>query len=127
MKQYYRLVHDTARKLAIEAVRAAPEGYIVSIKPPTRSLESNAKMWAVLTEISEQVNWHGNKLTPDEWKNVFSASLKRQKVVPGLDGGFVVMGQRTSKFTKAEMNEMIELAIAFAAQHDVKINDFQRT
>ena len=98
----------------------ASEDIICEIKKKTRSLEQNAKMWAMLAEVSDQVNWYGNKLTSDEWKDVFSASLKSQKVVPGIDGGFVVCGQRTSKMTKSEMAELIELMMAFGAERGVK-------
>jgi hypothetical protein len=80
-------------------------------------------MWATLTDVSNQVDWHGNKLTPDEWKDVFTAALKSQKVVPGIDGGFVVIGARTSQMTIAEMSEVIELATAFGAQNGVEFND----
>jgi hypothetical protein len=49
-----------------------------------------------------------------------SASLKAQKVVPGVDGGFVVIGARTSKMGKKEMSDLCELIQAFGAGHDVK-------
>jgi hypothetical protein len=51
---------------------------------------------------------------------VFSAALKRQRAVPGLDGGFVVLGQSTSRMTVREMSDMIELMYSFGAEHDVK-------
>lgn len=108
-----------ARQNAAKAVMQAPEGYIVTIAEPTRNLEQNAKLWACLTDVSRQVDWHGNRLTPDEWKDVFSAALKRQKVVPGIDGGFVVIGARTSKMGKREFGELLELIQAFGAQQGV--------
>lgn len=120
MKQYFRLAHDLARQNAIRAIQNAPEGFIVEVKEPTRSLDQNSLLWPLLTEISEQVNWYGNKLTPEEWKDVLSASLRKQKVVPGIDGNFVVCGQRTSKMSKAEFSELLELIQAFGAQQDVK-------
>ena len=95
---------------------------VVEIKPETRSLEQNARLWAMLTEISRQVDWYGNKLTPEEWKDVFSAAMKRAKVVPGLDGGFVVCGQSTSKMTRAEMSEMQQLMEAFGAERGVRFS-----
>jgi NinB protein len=91
----------------------------VTIKAETRSLSQNSKMWAMLADVSAQVVWHGNKLTPEEWKTMFTASLKKQRVLPGLDGGFVVMGDSTSKMTIAEMSELIELMTAFAVERDV--------
>lgn len=90
------------------------------IEPKTRSLQANACMWAHLNDLARQVNWYGHKLTAEEWKWVVSAALKRQKVVPGIDGGFVVIGAPTSKMTVAEMGEMIELIQAFGAQQGVR-------
>lgn len=112
-----------ARQNASKAVLEAPEGYIVTIQEPTRSLEQNARLWASLTEVSRQVDWHGNRLTPEEWKDVFTAALKRQKVVPGIDGGFVVIGARTSKMGKREFSDLLEMVYAFGAQHGVKFCD----
>jgi hypothetical protein len=77
----------------------------------------------MLTDISRQVDWYGNKLSQEEWKSVFSSALKKQKVVPGLDGGFVVCGQSTSKMTKSEFSELLELIAAFGANNGVKFND----
>lgn len=98
----------------------APDGWIVDIREPTRSLQQNALMWQVLGEISHQVEWYGSRLTPDEWKDMITASLKQQKTVPGIEGGFVVLGARTSKMAIAEMNDVIEFAYAFGVEHGVR-------
>ena len=89
-----------------------------------RSLEQNRMMWANLEDISQQVVWYGVKLTKDEWKDVLTAALKKQKVVPGIEGGFVVIGARTSKMTVPEMTELIELSTAFGTQQGVKFRAF---
>jgi hypothetical protein len=119
MKQYYVITKQNRQRIA-QAVIAAPEGHAVRITEQTRSLDQNALMWPLLQDISRQVDWYGNKLTDEEWKDVFSASLKKQKVVPGLDGGFVVCGQSTSKMGKKEFSDLIELIYAFGAQRKVK-------
>ena len=85
-----------------------------------RSLEQNRLMWANLEDIAQQVIWHGLKLDKQEWKDVLTAGLKKQKIVPGIEGGFVVIGARTSKMSIAEMNELIELSTMFGAQQGVK-------
>ena len=107
----------------LKAMLTAGHRMVMEIKPVTRSLEQNAKMWAVLTDISEQVNWYGHKLTPDEWKHALSSTLRKQRVVPGIDGGFVVLGLSTSQMTIAEMSEMIELAHAFGADQGVHFHE----
>lgn len=119
-KQTFRLVHEIARRNAISAVARAQDGMIVEIKPATRTLLQNSRLWAMLADISRQVEWHGLKLSPEDWKHVFSAGLKKQRAVPGLDGGFVVLGQSTSKMTKKEMSDLQELMSAFGSERDVK-------
>jgi len=89
-----------------------------------RSLNQNRMMWANLEDIAQQVVWYGVKLTKDEWKDVLTAALKKQKVVPGIEGGFVVIGARTSKMTVPEMTELIELSTAFGTQQSVKFRAF---
>ena len=94
--------------------------WVLTIRPETRSLQQNARLWATLTDISQQVDWYGRKLSPENWKHVFSAALKKQDVVPGLDGGFVVLGLSTSKMTVGEMAELQELMEAFGAENGVR-------
>lgn len=114
------LAHEVARKNAQQAILEAPTGYFVTIKPATRSLEQNNRLWALLTDISKQVDWYGRKLQPQEWKDVFTACLRKQDVVPGINGGFVVLGLSTSKMSKKEMIDLQDLITAFGIQHDVK-------
>ena len=122
MKTFF-LVHHQARLNALEAVKNAPDGWMVQVKEKTRSIEQNSLLWARLEEIAKQVDWYGEKLTSEDWKHVFSASLKKQKAVRGIDGGFVVLGQSTSKMTKAEMADLLTLMEAFAAERGVNFKD----
>lgn len=112
---------DIRRRVAA-AVQSAPDGYVVEIRRPTRSLRANARLWAMLRDISEQVEWYGKRLTPEEWKHVFSAALKKYDMVPGIDGGFVVLGQSTSSYTSAEMSDLQELMQAFGAERGVRFS-----
>lgn len=98
----------------------AGHAFDLTIKPETRSTAQNRRLWSLLADISAQVTWHGQKLTSEDWKHVFTAALKRTRVCPGIDGGFVVLGQSTSQMTRAEMSEMQELIEAFGAEHDVR-------
>lgn len=106
----------------VKASLIAGRRMTVEVKPETRSLQANARMWAMLAEISKQVDWHGRRLTATAWKHVFTAALTKQDVVPGIDGGFVVLGKETSKMTRAEMSELQELMEAFGAQQGVKFS-----
>lgn len=123
-KRLFVLSHDLARQRAIEAVKDAPAGYAVTLAEPTRTSDQNARLWASLTEVSRQVEWYGKRLTPESWKHVFSAALKKQEVVPSLDGtGFVVLGTSTSRMSKREFSDLLELIAAFGAERGVVFAD----
>ena len=97
---------------------------VVSECKPKRSLEQNDKMWAILTEISQQVIWYGQKLPAEDWKDIFTASLRKARVVPGIDAGsFVPLGMRTSDMSKDELALLIELMQAFAAEQGVTLKE----
>ena len=88
-----------------------------------RSSDQNRRLWAVLKDVAEQVNWYGRYLPDHAWKDIFTAALERQDIVPGIDGGYVMVGGRTSKMTKARFAELLTLIDAFGAEHSVKWSD----
>lgn len=124
MKRIFHLNHELARRNCQEAIWDAPDGYKVTLSEPTRTLDQNARLWPSLTEISKQVDWYGRKLSPDDWKHVFTSSLKKMDVVPNLEGtGFVALGLSTSKMTKRELSDLLELIYSFGAERGVIFRD----
>lgn len=114
------------RKSAVSAIVNAPLNARVEISDAKRSLPQNDLMWQRLTDLSNQVDWYGNKLTPTDWKDVMTAGLRKSRVVPNMDGdGFVQLGLHTSDMTKEEMTALLDLMDAFGAQHGVKFKDQQ--
>ena len=96
------------------------EGVTVEFRQHRRTPDQNALIWVLLGEIADHVVWYGVKLSPDDWKDVLTASLRKARVVPGVDAGtYVPLGMRTSEMTKAEFGELIELIYAFGAQQGV--------
>ncbi len=95
MTRYVMILNGRSdRERAGRYLAAAPCGTQVQFKVSRRTNDQNAKMWACLTDISEQVKWHGVRLRPDDWKLMFLDQLKQEmRVVPNLDGnGFVNLG-----------------------------------
>ncbi|QQM29338.1 recombination protein NinB [Martelella lutilitoris] len=112
------------REWVIRFARQTADGTIVQFRKATRSNEQNEKMWAMLSEVSDQVVWYGEKLPPEDWKDIFTASLRHARVVPGIDKGtFVPLGMRTSQMTIEEMSNLIELMHAFGAENGVKFKE----
>jgi hypothetical protein len=112
------------RAKAANWLAKAPWNTRVTFNGPKRSVPQNDLMWSRLTEISENVVWYGQKLSPDDWKDVFTASLRKARVVPGLDAGsFVPLGMRTSDMSKEEMTALLDLIDAFAAERGVEFHE----
>jgi hypothetical protein len=113
---------DRAR--ALRLIGDVPDGTRVEFKASKRTLPQNDRLWAMLTDVSRQVEWYGRKRTPEDWKDMFTASLRKAEVVPGLDSGtFVVLGLHTSKLTKDEFSNLLELIAAFGAERGVTFHD----
>jgi hypothetical protein len=112
------------RNLACKWALGVPAGSRIEFKKPRRSVPANDLMWSRLTEIAQQVTWHGQKLSPADFKDMFTASLRKARVVPGIDpGSFVLLGLHTSDMSKEEMGLLLDLIDAFAAEHGVTFNE----
>ena len=100
---------------------------VLSIRPERRTEAQNRLMWPLLTAFAKQLEWPINgrmtKIDADDFKDILSAAFKGETVrlAMGLNGGVVLLGQRTSKFTKAEFSEWIEFLYATAADRGVKL------
>lgn len=127
MKQTYQLIDEQRRSNAINFIKQLPvdadKPLVIEIKERTRSLDQNAKLWACLTDISNQVIWYEKKLSPTDWKHIFTASLEKQKSTVGIDGGVVVLGQSTSRMSVKQLRDLIEVIHAFGAGKGVKFGD----
>ena len=89
----------TQRRLAHEMVDKALTDYVVTVRPPTRSLDQNARLWAMLGDISKAMP-DGRRHTPDDWKAIFmNAAGWEVQFVDGLDGRPFPRGFRSSHTT----------------------------
>lgn len=114
-----RTKHD--RQKIADWAHGAPVGTRVEFKQAKRTLDQNARMWAMLTDVAQQVKHHGLHLSAADWRLVFMEGLKREmRIVPNLDGtGFVNLGRSTSDLSKSEMADLMDLIEAYGAQHGV--------
>ena len=120
-RRYFVLSHDTARRLAAAQCQLAPAGWVVEIKPPTRTLEQNSAQFPYLQGFSEQLQWPVNGqmewLTPLEWKDILTCAFEKEvnpRLAMGFDGGVVMLGKRTSKYGKQKFSEWYEWLMAAA-------------
>lgn len=135
MSQQFHLVSESVKQSAINYIQSLPVDYkrplVLDIKESTRTLGQNRKMWPLLKDLSDQVIWYGNRYDSDDWKDLITALVAKskkqeQRMAPGLDGGVVMFGQRTSKMTVREMVEVIEAIYWFGTQQGVKFSEKSR-
>lgn len=126
--QTFRLVHAGARGGARAAIDAAPDGYICTIKEPTRNLEQNAKMHALLADIvKSKTKWAGREWSIDDWRAIFaSAHAKAENLpvqtIPGIEGEFVALRRSTARMTKSELSGLIEYITAWMATNGIEFS-----
>lgn len=125
-KRTFILAHSEARRLAGACVSTAPDGYVVTVAPPTRNGEQNAKFHAICSDLANSgVKWAGERRTAAQWKVLLvsghAAVTKDEpaQIVPGIEGEFVNIRESTALMSKARGSSLIEYALAFCAQHEV--------
>ena len=114
------LTSPAKREGAKRLIEIAPHGAVVNVRPATRTTEQNARMWAMLSEIS-RAKPEGRELTPEVWKSLFMHALGHtQRFEMALDGkGVVPVGFRSSRLTKEEMSDLMEMISEYGARHNV--------
>jgi hypothetical protein len=110
-----------ARQTAYALIERAPHGAVLSVAEAARTNDQNAKLWAMLSEIA-RAKPEGRVLPTEKWKALFmDAAGFKVDWEPGLNGGVVPCGYRSSRLTKAEFSDLIECIHEFAARHGIEL------
>ncbi len=120
----YILAHPTARHRAKAAIDAAPDGWFVEVKEPTRNLEQSAKFYAICGDIAKQVPFAGSLRKPEQWKMLLVsghavATKQGSEMVPGIEGEWCNLRESTAKMSVKRMASLIEYALAYGSQAGV--------
>jgi len=126
MKRQFILVHDEARRGALQCVAEASDGMVVTVSEPTRNLDQNAKFHAICSDLGKAgIQWAGKKRTAEQWKILLvsghaMATKEGAEVIPGLEGEFVNIRESTALMSKKRSSSLIEYAQAFCASVGVE-------
>lgn len=116
-----------SRRLALAAVRDAPDEYTVIIREQTRSDEQNAIQHPIIRAISRQAEWmvdgEPTKLGEEDTRHFLAACFRKEnnRMVQGIDGGLVMIGASTREFSRKEFGAWVEWLYAVAVEKGVKI------
>lgn len=113
------LSNPVARSQAHRLIDLAPHGAVCNIAEARRTGDQNAKMWAMLSDVA-RAKPQGRVLTTDKWKSLFMDAIGiPADWEPGINGGVVNVGYRSSRLTKGQMSDLIEQMYAYGAEHGV--------
>lgn len=108
------------REMAKAIIDRAPDDGVVRISEPTRNVDQNARMWAMLSDVS-RAKPEGRRWTPETWKAAFMHALGHQvQFCEGLDGaGPFPIGFRSSRLTVRQMADLITAIAEYGDRHGV--------
>ncbi len=116
----FRLINPDVRKRAAQAVMDAPDGYMVVIRKPQRSLGQNACLWAMIGDVA-RAEPDGRRHTRETWKAVFMQACGHEvQFTQGLSGEPFPTGFRSSRLGKEQMSELITFIEEYGNEHSVK-------
>ncbi len=128
--KFLLLTGHQARLAACRAIMGCEEGLTMTLADPKRNADQNALMWVWLEAFSQQLEWPVNgvmtKLDKEEWKDLLTAGVQEEevRVAPSVSGrGMVMLGQRTSQFSKRKMADFIDFLQMVAAERGVVIEE----
>ena len=123
VEMIYTLANDIMRQRAIEAIRSAKQGWVVSIQPANRTTAQNSFYWATLTAISEQVMPGGKAHDPDIWHSYFKAKFLPGRMIELPNGQVIEQEPTTTGLTKAQFNDYVEQVYAWATERGLTMSD----
>ena len=126
MAQTVILRGHSQRDFAKAMIDRAPVDAVVKIAAAKRTLDQNAKLWAMLSDIS-RAKPLGRVATPETWKAlVMHACGFAVQFEMGLNGQPFPTGFRSSAMTKDQMSMLIEWLYQFGAENGVAWSDDMR-
>jgi hypothetical protein len=119
-------LNRTNRRLAADAVHSRPDGHVLVLQEPTRTVRQNALLHSLFSQIADQAEFHGRRLTPTQWKTlIISAHAVATGIgadmVPGLEGEWVNLRESSAQMGVKRLNSLLEYTLAWAADNDIRI------
>lgn len=119
-----KLTGDLARRSACNRIMEAQEGHVVTIAEPSRSLEQNAMLHPLLTDIANQCEWMGKKRPMLQWKVILVsahaiATGAPAEMVIGIEGEVVNLRESTAAMSKKRFSSLVEYVLAWGANNGV--------
>lgn len=110
---------------AVQSIHGAQEKpMVVEIRESNRNDMQNRKFHAMCGDVAKQLKYMGRTLSPEQWKVLFVsghtiATGGGADVVPGIEGEFCNIREKTATMSVKRMASLIEYVQAYAASNGV--------
>lgn len=127
MKQQWKLISQDTKAYVCRQIMASDFGKVVVLQDPTRTLEANAKLHAMLTDISRQAKYMGKPRTVEFWKALFVsgwmvATGQQTENCPGLEGEYFILRESTATMSGKRLHSLIEYINAWSAMNEIRFS-----
>lgn len=95
-----------------------------SIQPVDWKLEGSTGMTdkqrkmlnAVCGDLAAQLQWHGNRLSKDDWRHMLSGTMQGWRMMPAIDrgegaAGFIMLGGSSLNLTRSQAADAITVGV----------------
>ena len=115
------LAGPSQRALAHRLIDAAGDGFVVNVREPTRNIEQNSRMWAMISDVS-RAKPEGRHWTTETWKCAFMHALGWHcafaEPLDGQGGPFPI-GFKSSRLSVRQMADLITVIQEYGDRHGV--------
>ncbi|MGL5703617.1 MAG: recombination protein NinB [Cetobacterium sp.] len=131
-KQKFFIVNDQVKSNCLRAVQSIQHGQdkhmVVEIRESNRNDMQNRKFHAMCGDIAKQCKYMSRDLSPEQWKVLFVsghtiATGGGADVIPGIEGEFCNIREKTSTMSVKRMASLIEYVQAWAANNGVRFTE----
>jgi hypothetical protein len=125
-----RLGGEHTRRIACKLIAEAPDGWVVKIGAPGRTLEQSSKFWTLCSLVAKAmpVEKAGDKLDKQDWHDLFLSGWNIVKGHPprlmlGLENERVSLVKHSRWLSKDDMSDLLDYVEAWCAGHGVHVED----
>ena len=124
-----RLVGEHTRTAACKLVQEAPEGWLVKIGAPPRTLKQTSRFYALCGDVARtSVTWGDEHPDKEGWHDLFLFGFhtlkgRAPRLMLGLEGERMCLSKHIRDLGEADTTELIDYAEAWCVMHGISIRE----
>lgn len=87
------------------------------------TVEQRKMLNCICGDLADQIRWHGNRLSKDDWRHMLSGTVLGWRMLPGINvgngsPGFIYLGGSSKDLSKSQASDAITMAIQIGDHPD---------